>query len=265
MRGRDITDPVYLVAKELISLYGQMPAAAIEAQHVAPIVARWRNDYAKNTQHNRCKALRRILRELAPVLGKRLDASVPRIGEAKPPQQSVTEEQRAAILKGTPQWMRLFTLLCSDLGFRFSEALNAPRSGYDADAGTITLTTKGGETHTLPVTDEIRAVLDSIPKDTDPEKPMLEILAGKPIRRDAVRYQWAKAKRKENIPGNVRPHDMRRTVATKVWRATKDIRLVQQILGHKSLAATARYIVDRSADDVRTLLEHMKLATQVTQ
>ncbi|MGB2590529.1 MAG: tyrosine-type recombinase/integrase [Candidatus Acidiferrum sp.] len=243
-----------------------MPIAELQPQHAAAIVARWRQSYAKNTIHNRTKALRRILRELAPLIAaQNLWQCVPKVGPAKPRQQTIAPEQRIALLRRVPQWMRLFILLCADLAFRFAEARTAPLEAYDRERKTLTLKVKGGDTHTLPVTEELRAIIESIPPGQDTALPMLEILAGKPIRKHAILYEWRKANLAAGLPANLRPHDLRRTAATNLWAITKDARLVQQLLGHKSLHATARYIVDLTPTDLRPLLEALKPITDVKQ
>jgi site-specific recombinase XerC len=44
------------------------------------------------------------------------------------------------------------------------------------------------------------------------------------------------------IARNLRPHDLRRTTAVKIYEGTKDLRTVQTILGHKSLGSTIYYL-----------------------
>lgn len=257
---------MYLVATELIRLFGHLPIASLQPQHVAPVVARWRQTYAKNTIHNRSKALRRILRELQPLIqAQTLWRSVPKSAPARPRQQTISNDQRAGLLREVPHWMRLFILLCADLALRFNEARTATLGDYDREKKTVTVQTKGGNTLTLPVTDELRAIIESIPPSADPNKPMLELLAGKPIRKDAIRYEWRKAKTTANLADNLRPHDLRRTAATNLWGITHNLRLVQQLLGHQSLSTTARYIVDLAPDDLRPLLEQMKPYTETKQ
>ena len=50
---------------------------------------------------------------------------------------------------------------------------------------------------------------------------------------------------------DARPHDARHTAATLLLEQGVDIRVVQEILGHASLAVTKRYahVTDRLADD----------------
>jgi integrase len=40
-------------------------------------------------------------------------------------------------------------------------------------------------------------------------------------------------------------HDLRRTAAEEVWDATRDVRMVQAQLGHRSPLTTIRYLANR--------------------
>jgi integrase len=55
-------------------------------------------------------------------------------------------------------------------------------------------------------------------------------------------------------------HDLRHTAATRTLRVYRDLRTVQKMLGHKSIATTLRYT--RSAiEDVRAAMEAVETAT----
>ena len=64
--------------------------------------------------------------------------------------------------------------------------------------------------------------------------------------------------RKAGITKDVHPHMLRHTYATELYRATKDIRLVQKALGHAQLSSTMIYthIVD---DDLETAMRALHL------
>jgi integrase/recombinase XerD len=57
--------------------------------------------------------------------------------------------------------------------------------------------------------------------------------------------------RKAGITKDVHPHMCRHTYATELYRASKDIRLVQKALGHASLSTTMIYthIVDDDMEE----------------
>ncbi len=63
---------------------------------------------------------------------------------------------------------------------------------------------------------------------------------GKVIPLNNLKRPFAKIIKEANI-SNFRPHDLRHTFATHAAILTKDIRMVQQSLGHTTLKMTQRY------------------------
>ena len=57
------------------------------------------------------------------------------------------------------------------------------------------------------------------------------------------------------LPEGWSSHSLRRRFATKIYNETKDLRAVQQLLGHTSLDVTQRYIGTRG-DALRDALGH---------
>jgi integrase len=62
------------------------------------------------------------------------------------------------------------------------------------------------------------------------------------IRPDALRRSFIRLKEKCGITRSLKPHDLRRTTATRVYKNTKDLRLVQALLGHSDLGSTFWYL-----------------------
>ena len=65
---------------------------------------------------------------------------------------------------------------------------------------------------------------------------------GRPITRSAVEQACEKAHRRSRIPKPVTPHSMRPAFAVHLLEAGTDVRTIQLLLGHRSLATTARYL-----------------------
>jgi len=68
------------------------------------------------------------------------------------------------------------------------------------------------------------------------------------------------------------PHDLRRTVAKRVYDITCDLRIVQQLLGHRHITSTLHYIgaVDRSAlrdalNQVQPIIDALPLGSERPQ
>ena len=54
----------------------------------------------------------------------------------------------------------------------------------------------------------------------------------------------------------IHPHKFRHTFATTLMRITKDVKLVQQAMGHSSLQSTTQYL-ERSEDEIRSELDKL--------
>jgi integrase/recombinase XerC len=65
--------------------------------------------------------------------------------------------------------------------------------------------------------------------------------AGKPISTQGVSRVLAETAKAAEIVQRVTPHMIRHTVATLLLRYGADIRVVQEVLGHASIATTQRY------------------------
>ena len=53
-------------------------------------------------------------------------------------------------------------------------------------------------------------------------------------------------------------HDLRRSAATILYMATKDLRVPQQLLGHKNLASTLAYLAPMAPDEARRYQELLR-------
>jgi integrase/recombinase XerD len=67
-------------------------------------------------------------------------------------------------------------------------------------------------------------------------------IPGKPISRNAVEQACQKAHRLSKIRKPITPHLLRHAFAVHLFESGVDIRTVQLLLGHRSLATTARYL-----------------------
>jgi len=67
-------------------------------------------------------------------------------------------------------------------------------------------------------------------------------IPGRPITRDAVRLACQKARRAAGIAKPITPHSLRHAFATHLLEAGTDVRTIQLLLGHRSLATTSRYL-----------------------
>ena len=74
-----------------------------------------------------------------------------------------------------------------------------------------------------------------------------------PFSQSGWRRDWRKALKEESIE-DFRFHDTRHTAATRILRASNNLKVTQQLLGHKDIATTARY-AHAMHDDVRAAMD----------
>ncbi|WP_224497137.1 tyrosine-type recombinase/integrase [Bradyrhizobium septentrionale] len=61
---------------------------------------------------------------------------------------------------------------------------------------------------------------------------------------------------------NGRIHDLRHTTGMRTLRATGNLRIVYELLGHSTIAITSEFYTDATVDDVRAAMERTAEAQQ---
>jgi integrase/recombinase XerD len=67
-------------------------------------------------------------------------------------------------------------------------------------------------------------------------------VSGQPINRSSVELACQKARRLSRIRKPITPHSLRHGFAVHLLESGTDVRTIQLLLGHRSLATTARYL-----------------------
>ena len=67
---------------------------------------------------------------------------------------------------------------------------------------------------------------------------------GRAMAANKLGQSFARLRKRLGITRKLTPHDLRRTMARAVYRATHDLRDVQSLLGHQSLTSTMWYLQD---------------------
>lgn len=78
-------------------------------------------------------------------------------------------------------------------------------------------------------------------KDVTSESPLIPSIRGGPITRWGLHHLWKKCLRRAGLPTHFGTHAARHSFATETYRKTRDLRLVQEQLGHRSPTTTAIY------------------------
>jgi integrase len=130
---------------------------------------------------------------------------------------------------------RALLALCGLCGLRISEALNVTVRDFDEDVRTLHVRGgKGAKDRVLPVSGTARGHLIPLLKLIDYGK-----LFG--FTDNTARNIFAALGEAAGISRKVVPHDLRSTALTAMYRATKDLRVVQEFAGHASSTTTEGY------------------------
>jgi integrase len=238
------------------ALFGTLTPHQFDERHIPPIVAGWKLRIKKSTQHNYANALRHLVAQIGAASGRPyLHHAVPVIPRGAPRQTIASPEEIQKLCAAAPTWLRAIILLALHTGFRRGDCLRIAPIHYDAEKRTISIPQQKNKRRvTLPVSDGIAALFAAAPKES-PTTPLYQLHRGKPIRTAALEEAWHKLKKKAGVNPDLWIHDLRRTSAVSLYELTKDLRMVEQLLGHQSLRATIQYLEHRDPAKLKPYLD----------
>ena len=241
----------------LLALRGDAALARLEPAHVRRCVAQLHaQGLSGRTLAKTLSAWRGLYRWLArhrdwrtnPLLGVR----APKSARTLPKALSVEQAQR--LLDGAPSDVveqirdqAMFELMYSS-GLRLAElvSLDVDDGRLDLREAQVTVTGKGGKTRTVPVgrkaCDALHRWLAARPRLSGPQERALFVgTRGARIARSVVNLRLKSIARRQGLDASVHPHALRHSFATHVLQSSQDLRAVQEMLGHASIATTQVY------------------------
>jgi len=208
--------------------------------------------------YQRRASLKKFIQYIDQVYHTNHACEVPKV--ARPSQRTLIaqDDELKRILGHLPMWMRVFTLLCRMMGLRHGEALDMTPAHYNPTDKTLSFKRKMGGTSNIPVPVELQTAIEYA-RTINPHAPILESLGMRANKnpREAIWRFWKQAKKKAKANPDLHIHDLRRTIATDLYSATKDLRAVQTLLGHKSLNSTILYIAPMDPGHLRSLMDDL--------
>jgi site-specific recombinase XerC len=129
-------------------------------------------------------------------------------------------------------------------GMRMHEALAQPLGKIDFAGGAINVIGKGDKERRIPITKNGSSyIMPQYIKAMCMSQPTL-LSYGDRTARNIITSMGERAdiRNRDGSPRAISSHDLRATFATVVYRDTKDIRLVQVLLGHADVSTTQIYI-----------------------
>jgi integrase/recombinase XerC len=238
----------------LLALAGERALGAITGQEIRRLIA---------TLHSKGlspRSLARVLsswRGLFEFLGRRREVGANPCAGVRPPRaakklpQALSPDAATALVSiedHSDLGMRdraLFELAYS-CGLRVSELTGLDIASIDADAGEIRVTGKGAKTRIVPVGRHALAALERwLPVRARLAAPsQAALFVGAAGRRMAPREVQRRIKRRATLAGldvDVHPHMLRHSFASHLLQSSGDLRAVQEMLGHASIASTQVY------------------------
>ena len=139
---------------------------------------------------------------------------------------------------------RAILTACYSAGLRISEAVRLKPNDIDSQRMVIRVDQgKGQKDRYVMLSPKLLETLRNYFRAVRPKCWLFEgNVSGQPITRGAVERVCQKAGRISGIRKPISPHSMRHAFAVHLLESGTDVRTIQLLLGHRSLATTARYL-----------------------
>lgn len=147
-------------------------------------------------------------------------------------------------------------------GLRLSELAAASDSALDVQSGDIRVMGKGQKERIVPLSEAFiqawnayQPLRERFRKKLGPDMPLFLSNRGKALSVSMIGKIVRKYGAKGSNPVRMTPHMLRHSYATHMLEGGADLRAIQEMLGHSSLAATQRYTAVQLARMMRTYHE----------
>jgi len=139
---------------------------------------------------------------------------------------------------------RAILTTCYATGLRISEAVRLKPTDIDSQRMVIRVEQgKGQKDRYVMLSAKLLEILRSWWRLARPQPWLFPSdIPGRHISKDAVEQACQKARRLSGIPKPITPHSLRHGFAVHLLESGTDVRTIQLLLGHRSLATTARYL-----------------------
>lgn len=246
--ARDIGQLLELVPEAPLERIGsaaiRRAAAALHARglsgrSIARMLSAWRGFFAWLVRHDGLAA--------NPCAGVRPPRSARRLPKALSPEDARQLLDRAS--EGALEVRdKAVCELAYSAGLRLAEllALDLADARAMLREGSVTVTGKGRKTRTVPVGSKARAALaawlETRPQLAGPDEPALFVSErGRRLSARAVQARMQRWALRAGLGAGLHPHVLRHSFASHVLQSSGDLRAVQEMLGHASIATTQVY------------------------
>ncbi len=239
-------------AKGLCKNNGDVDYAAVDSDHIRAFAADMhRRKMGPATRERKLCALRTffkyLVRQGIATGNPASSITTPKKPQQRPRAMDVDEAcamVESAVPEDDPAQMRDRAILelFYGCGMRISELHGLNRHDFDSDSKTIRVMGKGSKERMLPVgrkaMEALTALLSSVKAENSP---IFCSARGGRLGIRSIYNVVIKYAHKSGAPMDVSPHTMRHSFATHMLGSGADLRVIQELLGHESLATTQKY------------------------
>jgi integrase len=206
------------------------------------------HEWARETARGTRSSLRAFWRWAVATdrTSKNVALGLPSIAPEEPHPRPAPRSAVVTALREADRRLLLMLRLANDLGMRRGEVAKVHSDDVRDDllGWTLRVHGKGSRERDVPLPDDLARLLRSLPDGW--------AFPGRIDGHLSARYVGKLVA--SALPGTVTMHQLRHLCATELHDATHDLRLVQTVLGHASVATTQRYVAvrqDKVAESVR--------------
>jgi site-specific recombinase XerD len=140
------------------------------------------------------------------------------------------------------KYRAIFSLLYG-AGLRLDEALHLRNEDIDSRRMVLRIPHTKSQPREVPMSDRVLKALRDYWREERPQGPLLfpGRGTGRPLTQNAVKLALNTIEKQAGLDKHVNPHCLRHSYATHLLDTGADLRTVQMLLGHSSLASTAHY------------------------
>ncbi len=219
------------------------------------------NNYSRSFQNQMINAIKLYYKVMFGRLSEDIEAPRPK-KEKKLPIVLSTEEVSSIINVISNKKQRTMIMLIYATAIRLSEAIHIKLTDIDADRKLIFIWGgKGNKDRIVPLSDKLYDNLRWYISIYKPEEYLFEGIHGSHYSARSVQQVLKRALVKAGIRKNASVHSLRHSCATHMLESGTDLRLVQEILGHRSIKTTEIYthISTRNILNVKSPLDNLDI------
>lgn len=149
----------------------------------------------------------------------------------------LTADERQALIDGANDRLRIYIVAALQTGARRAELMRLRWADVDMTTGVVTFRrTKNGRDRSVPMTDALRALFQSLPRPIAASAPVLPVYDDPHV----LTRSFARLVERAGLK-DVTFHDLRHDVASTLTMAGANQRTVMEVLGHRDPRMTVRY------------------------